>query len=455
MGQREGVEKFTDFVTTHNRLVIVLFVILTAGIVFGVTQDAGEAEQGIDEDAMGDTEVGEAAEYISETYGEDADEGETQVTVDVFVKTDEDTVLDRKGLLTALDYQLAVSEKPAVDDRLADDGISGPPNMIATALAEDPDADLETQREVVANASEDEVAAAVETTFTGGEATRFYLPTTYEAGTTDAEAMRLTFTFAEAEETEMGTSAPPDAQEVLYETAGEYDEPAIFTTGQFARADLQQEFLMDSLWLVLPPILLVLLIILGFAYRDVTDVLIGFAGSLVALAWTFGLMGWMGLLSQQTRTDRSSVDCRTEHRLRVPRIHALSGTARPRGWNSDDAQPVNGRGRSRIPPRDGDSCHWVPLEPSQSGTHHPGSRHCHHAWSDLGARYLHDACACAEGERGRPLGTVRFRSAEDRPRQRPISQPGVGHWRNSCRTSRSSSARRRAGSWPGRRADVH
>lgn len=54
MGQREGVEKFTDFVTTHNRLVIVLFVVLTAGIVFGVTQDAGEAEQGIDEDAMGD-----------------------------------------------------------------------------------------------------------------------------------------------------------------------------------------------------------------------------------------------------------------------------------------------------------------------------------------------------------------------------------------------------------------
>lgn len=300
MGQGKGVEKFTDFVTTHNRLVIVLFVVLTAGIVFGVTQDAGEAEQGIDEDAMGDTEVGEAAEYISENYGEDADEGETQVTVDVFVKTDEDTVLDRKGLLTALDYQLAVSEKPAVADRLADDGISGPPNMIATALAEDPDADLETQREEVANASEDEVAAAVEATFTGGEATRFYLPTTYEAGTTDAEAMRLTFTFAEAEETEMGTSAPPDAQEVLYETAGEYDEPAIFTTGQFAQADLNQEFLMDSLWLVLPPILLVLLIILGFAYRDVTDVLIGFAGSLVALAWTFGLMGWMGLLSQQT-----------------------------------------------------------------------------------------------------------------------------------------------------------
>lgn len=297
----EGVTRqLANFVTTHNRLVVLLFVVLTAGVLAGVAQDAGGTEQGVDDDAIGDTEVYQASEYISERYGMDGDdENDTVATADVYVKADEGSVLSRDSLLTAIDYQLALKEEQEIADNLTADGMNGPPNMIATRLADRSDPSLSEQYDVLADADDEDVAAAAAAIFTGGDETRFYLPTSYETGTADAEAMRLTINIERPDAA--GSAFVPDSmRETIYETAQAYDEPAIFTTGQFALADLNQEYLNDMLWLVVPPILLVLLIVLGFAYRDVTDVLIGFAGSVVALLWTFGLMGWLGLLSQQT-----------------------------------------------------------------------------------------------------------------------------------------------------------
>ncbi|HKL28889.1 MAG TPA: MMPL family transporter, partial [Natrialbaceae archaeon] len=51
----------------------------------------------------------------------------------------------------------------------------------------------------------------------------------------------------------------------------------------------------DSLVLVVPLALLLILLALTIAYRDVLDITLGLAGTGVALVWTFGLMGWVGI----------------------------------------------------------------------------------------------------------------------------------------------------------------
>lgn len=293
-----AVDRLIGVVTHHNRIVILLLVLATVGVSAGVMVDDGGVERGIDEDALGGTDVYEAAQYIEARYGGDEEAGPAAVT-SVYLRTEDGNALERESLLAALQYQSSVVDELDANV-LADEGIYGPPNAIALRLTDDPNADLDEQIAAVEAASDEEIAEAVRSIFTGNEETQFYLPTSYESGTAVAEGFRMTVAFAESEETGTGSAVPEHAQEVLYEQAKGYDEPAIFTDGSFALAEVNNAFIADSLWLVLPPILLVLVLILGFAYRDLTDVVIGFLGSVVSLLWTFGLMGWMGLLNQTT-----------------------------------------------------------------------------------------------------------------------------------------------------------
>jgi predicted RND superfamily exporter protein len=284
------VGRFAGFVANHNRIVIVLLLILTAGVAFGIAQDQGETGQTSDNAALDGTDEFEAGNYIDSNYGDS--ESEDLATTDVYLITEDGSALSRASLLTAIEYQQAALSDPAVSEPLAADGVQGVPNIVATELAGE-DADLETQYEAIETASNAELESAITASFSGGEDTAFFLPTTYEAGSTESDAFRMTFTFDDE-------SAPTDAVEVLDDTAEEYEDTTLFVSGLPAFSELNQQFLVDAGWLVLPAILLVLVVILGFAYRDLTDVALGFVGTVVSLVWTAGLMGWMGLLNMQT-----------------------------------------------------------------------------------------------------------------------------------------------------------
>lgn len=291
--------RLADFVTTHNRIVILLTIIATGAVMYGVVIDQGAGQQQIDDDALGETEVFQAAEYIDEHYGDETADGDVAIT-DVYVLEEDGSVLTQAALLEVLEFQKEVRDTGTVGDVLAEDGITGPPNLIGATLAGDPGADLETQYDAIADASESELQTAVTSTFTGGEETRFYLPSTYEVGDADAEAMRLTIAVTAVDDSGVEPVVSTEVQETIYETTQGYDSPAIYTTGNFAWGEFSQVFIQESLWLVLPPIFLVLIVVLGFAYRDLTDVLLGFIGTALAVAWTYGLMGWMGILTQDT-----------------------------------------------------------------------------------------------------------------------------------------------------------
>ena len=306
--------RFATFVTTHNRLVILAMLVLTAGVAFGMTLDQGDVDQDLD-DAIGDTDEYQAAEYMEERYGDD-ETGENVSYADVYVLPEDGSALDRENLLAGIEYQQTVLEDETVADALFADGtdaVDGVPNRVAVALIEDPSADLDAQYDAIESASDEELEAAIGVAL-GDEEAAFFLPASSEAGgsmtdasdtgssvtgATDVDAYRMTIAFEESDEQVM-TGVDFDVQQALFDEATAAESPQVYAPGDPVWAELNQTLLGEVAWLIVPAVLVLLLIILGFAYRDLTDVLLGFTGTVVALVWTAGLMGWMGLLNEIT-----------------------------------------------------------------------------------------------------------------------------------------------------------
>jgi len=94
----------------------------------------------------------------------------------------------------------------------------------------------------------------------------------------------------------------PAVTDALTGGADDVDErtPVTVFTAEGLTDELNGQVLPELAWLVVPLVLFVLAVVLVFAYRDLTDVLVSFTGVIVTLLWAFGLMGWLGLLNQQT-----------------------------------------------------------------------------------------------------------------------------------------------------------
>ncbi|TYL38018.1 RND transporter [Natronococcus pandeyae] len=295
----DTIDRIAAIVTAHNRLVLLVMLVATAGVLMGIPQIEAEQEEAFGDELETQTEVGEAAEYVDDNYADEDDE--PTATSNVYVRDDTGNALSQAALLEALEYQQEVTESDAVADSLEEDGVVGPPNAIAMQLAGDPDADVDEQIEALEAADDDEVAAVVERTFTGGEATQAFLPASYESGTAEAESFRMQFEFEVDEAPENQLASPPeDAQRTLFEAAEERDDPDVFTLGEFAQEPWIEQQQSDTVWLILPPALVLVLAVLAFAYRDVVDVLIGFVGVVVSVLWMFGILGWLGIPAGMT-----------------------------------------------------------------------------------------------------------------------------------------------------------
>jgi predicted RND superfamily exporter protein len=285
------VERLSDVVTAHNVLILLSLTVLTVGVFSGVFAEGGAtSETGIN---ISDTEVGQATEYVSEHY----DDGSNTTTEQAYVRATDGSVLSKEVLIATIDYQREVASDPAINESLVGGGVDGPPNVVARALVDGSDPSLAEQRSALESASAERIRRVVAETFTGGETTRTFLPTSYEPGSTAAGGMRVTFEFAQPEGAAQGTA--PEVERALYETTENYGSVDVFTVGAQTWSELNEEYLVDTLWLVLPPILVVMLVVLAFAYRNVVDVAVGLVGTIVALLWTFGLMGWLGVFGRR------------------------------------------------------------------------------------------------------------------------------------------------------------
>ncbi|WP_135852024.1 efflux RND transporter permease subunit [Halorussus salinus] len=288
-------EKSARFVTDHNRIVVLVMLLLTAGVGSGVTQlQMGSTAGG--GDAVGDTTVAQKQSYIQSHYAEQNDSGGRPAAV--YVRDPDGNVLSKQSLLDSLRYQRAVRENESVAAALPDrGGVVGVSTLVGTQLAGSREASLNDQISALESASESEVEATVTRTLSEGSALLDLLPKEYEPGTASATSRRMVFQFQPQSAGEDGDGASSrrfdgtPATRALYEQAT--DDGTHFTIGPHARTVSNEQFQQDTFELILPAALAAILAVLAFSYRDLVDVIVGFVGVVLSVVWMFGILGWL------------------------------------------------------------------------------------------------------------------------------------------------------------------
>ena len=301
------VDRYADALVDNSKLIILLLLAATALVAAGAVVDDTEAGQIGQFETDGDEQ--QALDEIDATYGTDAG-----VVTQVVVRDEDGDVLTRESLLDGLELQQDIRDDESINATLQDeDAITGVENVVGTAAyfqrqaeqGEQPSGPPTLDEQVAAlDALEenevDELLAEVldpDADTPGPDATTF-LPTSYEPGETTADA-RLTFVFhADADSVEGGEDAVGAAQLGIAELVDDRFADG-FAFGQGITDDASTRAVGDSFAIITPVALVLVLGVLGFAYRDLVDVLLGVFGIACVMAWLAGIQGWLSIPSSQ------------------------------------------------------------------------------------------------------------------------------------------------------------
>ncbi|PCR89486.1 efflux RND transporter permease subunit [Natrinema ejinorense] len=183
------------------------------------------------------------------------------------------------GVLQAEYAALESNDRPPLDEQIA-------------AIEELDDAAFERtlERTLSTNDSEDNAALAL-------------LSASYEEGSTDAEARVTSVVQSTPDDGTGGVGGAVsdrivDSQLQIRELATDYDD-SYLVFGSGIITDEIDRSMADSLAIVGPLALLFVVIALLIAYRDPLDIVLGVAGIVAVLVWTFGFMGWTGIAFNQ------------------------------------------------------------------------------------------------------------------------------------------------------------
>ncbi|MFA9501688.1 MMPL family transporter [Natrinema sp. H-ect1] len=128
-----------------------------------------------------------------------------------------------------------------------------------------------------------------------------FMPTSYDAGSTSANATMLLVTHqteGDGGQGGMASDALVDAQLAMQSIATdafESDGADVIVFGGGIMGEEIDNSMGDSLAIVGPLALLFVVVALIVAYRDLLDILLGLFGIAAVLLWTFGFMGWTGI----------------------------------------------------------------------------------------------------------------------------------------------------------------
>jgi preprotein translocase subunit SecF len=282
------------FVTDHSVAVVVVMLLLTAGVGAGVTQlNLGGNTYG--GDSIGeDTEVMQKRAYIETAYLNETRAGSDQPTpAPVYVRAGDGNALSKSALVASLEFQQAALDNETLAGALGDRRVFGVANLVAARAAGDPQASLDEQVAALRDTDPGRVETLVSETLTADSRAVELLPADYEPGTASAETHRMVFRLDGSDsETAAATAA-------LYETSQRFDAPDVFTVGQHASANAVSP-LPELVEFVVPISLLVILVVLAFAYRDLVDVVVGFTGVVLSVVWMFGILGWLRIPASLT-----------------------------------------------------------------------------------------------------------------------------------------------------------
>ena len=274
-----GIRRLNDLIVDRPRAVVVAFLLLTAvfaggiGLVSTQTEPTEGFTEGLDEQ--------EALDAVNEEFE------------DPFVAGDESTQLIHTGgnVLSkeALVRNLRVLERVESRDSLRMADANGPATIIAQAI--DPSATTVTeQRKALEGATETEVRRTVRQLDTRSPAFSRSLATDFNpTGVTASASITVV-----SHDVPSGFDDLSGLQTEVAAIAD--DEPAdirAFGTG-IINSETGQ-VIGDSLTIVMPVVVLLLLLFLIVAYRDPIDLSLGLLSLLMTVLWTFGFLGYSGI----------------------------------------------------------------------------------------------------------------------------------------------------------------
>jgi predicted RND superfamily exporter protein len=289
---RRILGQIIDFVTEHNRLTLVVMLVLTGAVVAGIPQLDTASQAGSSADQFESNDRVQKAQYINEHYTNSSERQRNRTIQTVYVWDEDGDALSKASLLSGLQYQQDIRDDEDVQAALHDDGVRGIENLVAMRATGDTNATLDEQIEAIENASASRVERFVGQTLAENPQAQQFLPTDHGEGTSSTDR-RILVALDTGPDTD--TAAREEANTALYETSEDYSDAGLFVLTDAAYQDANQQFFGEMVELVLPVALLVILSILVFAYRDLIDVVVGMTGVILSVLWTFGLLGWLGV----------------------------------------------------------------------------------------------------------------------------------------------------------------
>ena len=274
-----GIRRLNDVIVDRPRAVVVAFLLLTAVFAGGIGLVSTETEptegftQGLDEQ--------EALDAVNEEFEDPfAADGESTQLIHV-----SGNALSKEALVR----NLRVLERVESRESLRMEDANGPATIIAQAI--DPSATTVTeQRRALEGATETEVRRTVRQLDAANPAFSRSLATDFNPTSASASAS-ITVVSHDV------PSGFDDLAGLQTEVASiAEDEPAdirAFGTG-ITNAETGQ-VIGDSLTIVMPVVVLLLLLFLIVAYRDPIDLSLGLLSLLMTVLWTFGFLGYSGI----------------------------------------------------------------------------------------------------------------------------------------------------------------
>ena len=261
--------------------VVVAFLVITVALSGGLGMISMVEDE--DEAFTEDIDEFQALEAINDEFGPAFDDAETSTTV---IQTS-DNVLDQRELTR----NLRVAERAEDRTELRVDSTGGPAVIIAQTL--DPSAEsTESQRRTVERATQTEIRNAVRENrdnpaFTATLSDDFNA----ESATASASISSYSHSFPAGGDTVDNVQAVQlGVQDVTTEADGEF---RVFGDG-IINAETAN-VIGDSLGIVMPVVLGLILLFLIIAYRDPFDLTLGLVSLLMTIIWTFGFVGYSGI----------------------------------------------------------------------------------------------------------------------------------------------------------------
>ncbi|EMA26517.1 efflux RND transporter permease subunit [Haloarcula argentinensis] len=281
------IDILDDWIVNRDKTVVAAFIVMTlilsAG--FGMTATDSGTSQFTD-----GVPAQEAFDEVNDNFErEPFGEGTGSTTL---IQKDQN-VLSKPAILNMLKAQNRLTQRESQDVV----GTTSVAQAVAQTLA--PDAEtLPEQIDAVEAASQSEIKSATRTTLDRQPAVVGLLSNDLNREEPSASATLTTVTHevpgvSSSAGTEGTSPLTPIQQEADYIVSSVDGDISVFGSGIIS-AELSS-VISDSLGLVVPAAVVLILFFLIIAYRDPFDLLIGLVSLAMAIIWTFGFMGWAGI----------------------------------------------------------------------------------------------------------------------------------------------------------------